>query len=486
MTDQNIVVIGAGMAGLTAAAYLSRAGLQVDVFEQHSLPGGYVSSFVRQGYTFPAGPTSFVSNGIVFPILKELGLEDKRRFVRVGQQISWDAQDIPLRDSRQVCRDLSSHFPDQRRGLQRYFRWVEAGSSGFRDMFDSRMMFGKDVLATLLRLGVRHPLFVWASAAAGRHTNRSLHAQYFQKGLLRQMLDQLGYPVMSGQNTLGLWTTYFYDTWTLVGGMQSFANLLVRFIREHGGRVRLGQGVERILIRDGAAVGVRLRDGSEIPAGRVVSAADLRHTCLDLIGSQHLSPVLDAKLQNAAPSESVFTVFLGLRDSPQLAAQLQRFQESHVWFVAPDGTYIQLVLLSKDDPSIAPPGRHALFLAMLDPYERWEPLKGNTAAYQECKQAAAEQLLARAETFLPGLRAHIEVQEAASPLTYERYTSNWRGGTSGWSWDPAKKPQISLAKDLPVENFYAVGHYVHSPGGVPTAMITAWYIAREILDRLAV
>jgi phytoene dehydrogenase-like protein len=77
---ENVLIIGAGMAGLTAAAYLARAGLKVDVYEQHTLPGGYISSFVREGFTFPAGPTSITSNGIVFPILKELGLEGKRRF----------------------------------------------------------------------------------------------------------------------------------------------------------------------------------------------------------------------------------------------------------------------------------------------------------------------------------------------------------------------------------------------------------------------
>jgi prolycopene isomerase len=84
---------------------------------------------------------------------------------------------------------------------------------------------------------------------------------------------------------------------------------------------------------------------------------------------------------------------------------------------------------------------------------------------------------------LPGLRQHIEVQDAASPLTYERYTSNWQGATTGWNWNPAYAPHFNFAKDLPLKNFYAVGHYVFNPGGVPTAMITAWYIAGEILKQ---
>lgn len=57
-SSDNILIIGAGVAGLTTAAYLARAGLKVDVYEQHTLPGGYISSFVREGFTFPAASTA--------------------------------------------------------------------------------------------------------------------------------------------------------------------------------------------------------------------------------------------------------------------------------------------------------------------------------------------------------------------------------------------------------------------------------------------
>ncbi len=89
---ENVAIIGEGIAGLATAACLAHAGLKVDVYEQHSLPGGYISSFVRKGFTFPAGPTLITSNGIVFPILRELGLEVKRKFLHVGHQMSWGEQ----------------------------------------------------------------------------------------------------------------------------------------------------------------------------------------------------------------------------------------------------------------------------------------------------------------------------------------------------------------------------------------------------------
>jgi phytoene dehydrogenase-like protein len=190
-----------------------------------------------------------------------------------------------------------------------------------------------------------------------------------------------------------------------------------------------------------------------------------------------------AKLERARPSEPVFAVFLGLSRSPQLDASFQRFQEPHVLFTCADGRTIQVVWLNKDDASIVPAGKHSLFVGWLDHYEDWELLKGDEAAYQTRKTAVTEELITRAEEFLPGLREHIEVMDAASPLTYERYTSNRQGATTGWNWNPALAPHFNFAKDLPIQNFYAAGHYTFNPGGVPTAMITAWYIAREILKR---
>ena len=481
MSKTNAIIIGGGTAGLTCAAYLTRAGLRTQIFEAHSQAGGYISAFSRKGYTFPAGPTSFGSNGIIFPILQELGLDGEIRFARCAHQLSWDGQDVPLLNAHQVRDDLGACFPQEKRALAGYFGWVAAGTQGLGDLMNSGLMFGRNPTRAILGTALRHPRFLWAGARANRSTNRSLHAQYFQAGLLRDMLDRQGYPVMSGQTTLGMWISYFNDTWVPLGGMAAFSQPLTALVERQGGEINLNQRVTRIRVKDGRACGVELSDGSFHAADWVISAADLRHTCMDLFERKQLSPHLIEKLEKARPSESIFTVYLGLRSSPQLEASLKRFRQSHMSFTCADGQAIELALLSRDDPALAPQGKHALYIGKFSPYEEWETLKGKTKTYQAHKTACADALIARAEEFLPGLSACIEVREAASPLTFERFTGNWRGSTAGWNWDPQLIPHIDLKKDLPVENFYAIGHYTFSPGGVPTAMITAWYIARAIL-----
>ncbi|WP_081467746.1 phytoene desaturase family protein [Spirochaeta thermophila] len=470
------------MAGLTTAAYLARAGMDVHVFEQHTVPGGYVSSFQRKGFIFPGGTTSFCSSGIVFPILEDLGLKDRLRFVRADYQLSWGTHDIPLHSSTQVCEAFSRAFPHERRHLKHYFSWVRAGEAAFKAMHESNVMFGggNGAFRTMFRLVFKNPLIPWAMAKARKKTNRDLHAGHFSDPKLRGFLDSLGYPVMEGLVTMGMWYSFFHDYHMPIGGMQVIPEAFVSYITGHGGTIHLGKRVSRILVKNRRVTGVRLEDGSEVSARFVVSAADMRTSLLGLLDEEHLPAPLIETLGKGSPSESMCVVYLGLDHDEGLASHLERFHANHVAFHPDGGEPFHIVWLDKDDPSVVPEGGHALWVGRGSPYERWSGL--GREAYKEQKQKEAWNLIREAEKFIPGLSNHIRVMESATPLTFERYTGNWRGATAGWNWDPSRNPHIHPVRDLAIiKGLYFAGHWVYSPGGVPTAMITAWHVARQIL-----
>jgi prolycopene isomerase len=507
-----VVVIGGGIAGLTAAAYLARAGVPVTVYEQHRLPGGYVSTFQREGFTFPAGLTSFCSNGIVFPILRELGLENERTWVRTYRQMSWDGVDVPLKTSRQVRDQLSALFPDDAAGLRAYFRLVDEGVAWLRAFEKSGLYLDtktSKLVPLLLTLPFKAPHLLWQMQAHKHETNLDLHARLLSDPALRSMFDRLGYPVMKAFNTLGMWGAYLDDYWLPLHGMQGLANSLVRFIKQHGGQVVLSTRVERILVQDGAAVGVRLAGGegipaadmpaAEVPAASVICASDLYAALTGLIGVPHVPPGLLAKAEQGRPSESVVMLYLGLNAAAARSGALDRFQEGHVIYFSRTGEVIQLVLWSKDDPSLAPPGKHTLCIGSFSPYSQWAPWKeaaGEAAAgagvpggysadpgYRACKQAEIRRLLDLAEEFIPNLRQYIEVVDAATPLTYERYTSNREGSSVGWTWDPVRASGIDFAREMGfLKNCAWAGHWTFRMSGMTTAMITARYAARKALS----
>lgn len=168
MTTEDVVINGDGMTGLTTSAYLVRAGYTVRVYEQHTLPGGFVSSFERKGFAFPAGPISFGSNGIIFSKMNELGLMGRLQIIRARHQISCGAHDIPIRNPNQTRQDFKRCFSEDKKALRRYFRWVDIGGDAFRDFLTGGIMFGRSILKTLLSLVCKHPLSPWVFWVAGR------------------------------------------------------------------------------------------------------------------------------------------------------------------------------------------------------------------------------------------------------------------------------------------------------------------------------
>lgn len=111
-------------------------------------------------------------------------------------------------------------------------------------------------------------------------------------------------------------------------------------------------------------------------------------------------------------------------------------------------------------------------------YAPWAKLAADRAAYRRAKERAVASAVRRAERLFPGLGDRTVTQDAASPLTYERYTGNRAGASAGWSWDPAHKP-IKGGKG-PIAGLVTIGHWAYAPGGIPTALITGYMVGQSL------
>jgi phytoene dehydrogenase-like protein len=136
------------------------------------------------------------------------------------------------------------------------------------------------------------------------------------------------------------------------------------------------------------------------------------------------------------------------------------------------------------NPKLAPEGKSSLMIQSLVPW-RWMNNwgGGDREAYLHLKGAAKKALIDRAEKIVPGLRDHIEYQDAATPLTYERFTHNTDGATSSWSWNPNKRfyrQMMGAEVTTPVKNLYIGSCWASQIGGVPGALIAAYLCAGKI------
>jgi len=231
----------------------------------------------------------------------------------------------------------------------------------------------------------------------------------------------------------------------------------------------------------------------------VVSASDYKKTFLKLLDDPSLVPESQReKIRTAAVSQGIFTVYLGLNISNEaLNGCLRAFSvydnaldQDVDYEKADDPDHFSKVPLgvyspSLVNPALAPQGKSSLMIQAVCP-DRWQENwhRDDRQKYRELKDRVKATLIERAERIVPGLRQSVEFEDAATPLTYERYTQNTDGATSAWSWDPRKKfyegDMMKMSVETPVKNLLIGSCWVAQIGGLPSALAAAYLCAKKI------
>ncbi len=489
---KKIAIIGAGMGGLVAGNLLARRGHRVTMFESHGSPGGYTAGFWRKGYYFESGTLSFESSDVVFKVMKELDVFDRVKFVRQVTQLKSKEMDGVCKSYDDLKSLFRASYPSERTKLDKYFGAVDKMCRAMTAVM-SPAGFGDYLLYPVhvvngIRLYKKYE----------KVTITDFTARYFAPGSsLYGFFKSLGYPDMSAAIVGPAYLSFFDDYWTVAGGMQSWADALADNFRRLGGDLQLNVPVTKILTKHGRAVGVVAKDVAH-DADYVISAADYKKTMLCLLDDQSLLPEsLRKKTNEAAVSEGVFTVYLGLKlPNDQLRKYLKvphasyydeqpgvniRDVDDEKYF---EKTSVLLYSPSLLNPELAPEGRSSLMIQTASPY-RWMGNwgGGDKAKYRQLKASVEKTLIAKAAAAVPGLADNIEFEDAATPLTYERYTGNTDGATSAWSWNPKNRFYrniMSISIRTPVTNLLIGSSWSCQIGGIPSAINAARACARVI------
>jgi len=483
------VIIGAGLGGLSCAAAFARQGFRPLVLEQHSVPGGYATTFKRPGgYVFDVslhstsvGERAGVANLIQgFPEIEEV------KFVphKVLYRAVFPEHDIrvPHRDPDGYFRMLAGLFPEEKDGLEKLrqtmtgllsdlARYQEAG--GRVDM----AAFPKEFPS----------LFQCFSSTWGRV--QDAHVQNPKlRGIISALWGYFGLPPSKLASLYYIMPTmnYLRDGGSYpIGRSQAVSDAFVRFIEKKGGKVQLRTRVEKILVKDGAAYGVAAEDGKEYLGKAVVSNAnayDTVRTMMDEKAKELLKDYL-ARLDKFSISLSSFQVWLGLKRDVVGKAGIK--DTEIFWYPDYDheGGYrtcleadiekggFGLTLYDNLYPGYSPQGKNTVNLMTLQGYEPWKKheadyFAGKKDAYRAEKERLADIMIAKAEkAFLPGLRDAIEVKEVGTPLTNVRFTRNTRGAIYGWDQTLDNVEPRRLGHKTPIKNLYLAGAWTRPGGG---------------------
>ena len=501
MATKSVIIIGSGFGGLIAGNLLAKKGHKVTIFESHCTPGGYTAGFYKNGFYFESGTLSFEASPSIFKAMKDIGVSDKISFVRhKGRLVSEDFDSAP-KSYKDFKKMLFAAFPSEKDKLDKYFSEVD-------EMYYASRLIGKKPIPFLysglsLYLALISYLFsarkfMKVSKRYADITIGEFNARFFEKeSKLYKLLTNFGYPDMGAWIIGSSITTMFDDYWTVNDGMQSWANVLSDNFMQLGGQLKLNSYVDKILTKNGTAVGVSSKNVTS-NADYVISACDYKKTFLKLLDDKSIvPPELLQKIEKAAVSEGVFTIYLGLNISNDELKQYMKlpyvmycdevigvnaYNSNDEKFF--EKTSFSLYSPSVMNPGLAPSGKSSLMLQAFSPSD-WMQNWGapDKKKYKQLKEKVTKTLLRRAEAIIPNLGTLLEYEDAATPLTYERYTHNTNGASSAWSWNPKKKffeNTMGIDIKTPIKNLYIGSCWACQMGGVPGALMAAYLCSKKI------
>ncbi|MGH8549041.1 MAG: phytoene desaturase family protein [Methylococcales bacterium] len=486
----DVIVVGSGIGGLTAAGLLAVAGCSVLVLEQHDRPGGYAHGFRRKRYHFDSavhltsgcGSGGYPGGQIIHKILKALGVLEEIDFIPVDPFAVAVYPGILAALPQTIgafVQALGARFPSQAEGLRKFLDLTfnvareascadellaRAGPVSMQSELPALLKYRKSTLADVCFEFVQDPRLI---------------------AILAANWPYLGLP--PSRVSFVYWSTMFIGyledgACYCRGGFQRFADVLVGGLKKNGGSIRLKSGVARISIRNGRVQGVVLQNYQRIAAPLVIANSDMRRTVYDLVGKDHFPTRFLDRIESMKPSLSIFAVYIATD------LNLEDFSPGHESFCYPDldpeqnyqnscngkVTWIGVSIPSLTDRSLAPAGQYLVMLTTLVPYEI-------DRSWKQAKAAYLAEMLEIADRHLPGIKKHILYIEGGSPKTMERYTLNHRGAAYGWDLSPDQVGPNRIPNRSAVEGLYFAGHWAAPGGGVYGAAVSGMQAARMVL-----
>lgn len=502
-----VVVIGSGMAGLTAAAYLARDGHAVTVFEQFTTLGGVTATLRQDGFGWDLGPLLLEGFGPGEPaarVLVELGLAGQVQLLRDDRALTFP--DFRLRRPREYAgpywrrEALKALFPEDAAGLDRYYRLYNRVMDlrALQRQLDEAQ--GAQALALKARMALDaalvRPMAGWSAAQLlenlfTRPELRAVFSAILADFVVRPAeFPALGIPAVNVETAFdkrippdptsaGPHPSYHY----ILGGCGTLVAALAGEVRRNGGELYTRAPVRRVRVEAGRATGVEVEGAGAMPADLVIASGGAEELFYGLVGVRHLQTDLIDTVEQIARMQSVFMVHLGIDLDPRphqpdaLCYHYGTYDVDAGVARCRSGDYHEgregfvLYVPSRHSPELAPPGCHAVTIYTI------APDRLASGAWAEVRESMAERLVEHAERIVPGLRAHIRTRVVLTPEDFRLRTHLARHSFGGLA------PVIGRARPphrTPIEGLWFVGAQSESAGGVSAVMDGARKVAAAI------
>ena len=488
--EKSIVIIGAGIAGLSAGCYGQMNGYNTRIFEMHDKPGGLCTAWQRKDYTIDGCLHWLVGSAPdsnLHHLWQEVGALQGKQIINMDQYYRIENSEgkvVTLYcNIDRLEKDLKEMAPEDTAFIEKFAKAIRRFAN--LDMPVDKAPELYSLLDTLRMIFRMRPLM--SELRKWREMTMKDFAMHFKNPQLReawQMIYPLDFYVIIILFTLA-WMTKKDAGYVIGGSMEISRSMEKRYLGLRG-EIHYKSKVEKILVENNRAIGIRLQDSTEYKADYVISAADGHATIFEMLEGKYINDKIRGYYEKMSIFQPLVYVGLGVNRS------FEEMPKTIAGFVFPLEKPIQIgskelkqmgVHIYNFDPTFAPPGKTVLTVMFESEFMYWNSLRKDMARYKAEKEKIADAVVEALDKRFPGLSAQVEMRDVATPVTFHRYTGNWQGSYEGWLLTP-RNITLRMKKNLPgLQNFYMVGQWVQPGGGLPGGLMTGCHVIQILCKR---
>jgi phytoene dehydrogenase-like protein len=489
--EKSVVIIGAGIAGLSAGCYARMNGFKAVIVEMHNKPGGLCTAWERKGYTFDGCIHWLVGsapgNDPMRQGWEELGAVQGKMII--DHDIFMVIEDgagksfTVYEDANKLEKEMLRLAPEDDRAIRKFTGDIikfsempsgppENGPDEKKPGFFTKAAGFIGFMPTLLSI-IRYG---------------AMDVKKFRKRFKNPFLSMAIGKIFGNLQEFTALGLVFTLAWMHrrnagypVGGSLEFIRPIEERYLRLGGEVLYNSRVEKIIVEDNKAAGVLLLNGKEIRGDIIISAADGHSAIYGMLDGKYKNSRIDRIYSTFKRFPSIVQVSIGVKMDMAGAPQSLDFPLEKP-IEAGKGSDSRMTLrIYAFDKTMAPEGCTAVSTYLSGDYEYWTKLRENDKIkYDAEKKRLGDEVIEAVNKRFPGFRENVEVIDVATPATYERYTGNWMASFEGWLMTPATI-LTKVPDTLPgLEDFYMIGQWTAPGGGLPSGLMTGKSVIQKI------
>lgn len=488
--EKKVVIIGAGIAGLSAGCYLQANGYQTEIYEASQQSGGLCAAWTRGDYTFDPCLNWLAGTNPADPLNKiwqELDAVNNKSIIDFEEFIAIESRGNKMfyvySDIEKLSAEMKKIAPEDRVLIDELIDVIKKVSRMKCFIEKAPELY---TLIEKVKFGIKHLSFYPVFLKWGKISLKD-YVLKFKNQFLKEVLVVIAGDERNSVLSLILLLSLICkkSAGYPAGGAADFVKSIESKYLNLGGKINFNSKVSSIIVKENKAAGIKLFDGMSYDADKVISAADGYTTIFKMLDGKYLNKKIINYYNEFDLYHSIIQVCLGIdgtfNDVPHyislpLVRPMIVDNKSRI-------DRIKVKILNYDQ-AMAAEGKTSVIVTIPSVHEFWVNLRqNNPRRYKVEKERIAKEIIGILDKKFEGLAGKVEVYDVSTPATYIRYTGNWCASIGGWLQTPeliGKKMQSTLPGLI---NFYMAGQWIEPGGGLHQAALSGRNTAQIICSK---